>query len=170
MDLRRFSEKSSKTDLKFISISELLSDVSKNFEDYLNKLNISFELTDTVSEQVLIDEQRLKRTIRTLLLNAIDNTEQGEIKLGASISETEKRKILKVSVVDTGKGMSKSIVDDYLNAKRFSRVHKENIDSRVSISFYYINMICTKFKGRLAIQSREGHGTNVTLLFPVKIK
>ena len=114
---------------------------------------------------LLADGLRLKQILINLLGNAVKFTpEQGRISIDASAAGEG---FVRVSVADTGIGMSPEEVDTALRPfgqidSAFNKRHEGT-----GLGLPIAHALTRMHGGDLSIDSRKGHGTRVTLTLPV---
>jgi nitrogen-specific signal transduction histidine kinase len=92
-----------------MDINEIIKDVYGEIKTGIDKkgLGLDMELSDEVG-LTWLDPDRIKQALKNLLSNAIKfNRERGNIKISSSRERTDNRDFIKVTVEDTGMGISK---------------------------------------------------------------
>jgi signal transduction histidine kinase len=112
------------------------------------------------------DEQRIAQVILNLLGNAIKFTEQGEVKVGATIS----KETFLVSVSDTGPGLSeadqKKIFEEFHQAEDSNTREKGGTGLGLSISKKIVEM----HGGRIWVESTLGKGSTFWFTLPIRVE
>ncbi|RZK17317.1 MAG: HAMP domain-containing histidine kinase [Pedobacter sp.] len=141
-----------------ISIRKEIEDIYEDLGDRIADKNIGYELN-------LAEDFRFignKALIHTLLVNIINNAikynvEGGLIKLeGKSINQT-----YTLTVTDSGLGMSKELLENVFD--RFIRGNTE--ENGFGLGLAIVQSIAKFHKIDLDIQSEEGKGTSISLIF-----
>ncbi len=122
---------------------------------------LNFDFSGPPSAMVLLDRKEILRTISNLLNNAIESLEAPGTVTLALRSGTREVAIL---ISDSGKGIPPDLMDR-LGRERISQ-GKESSESGSGIGVLHAAKTVESLGGRFQIQSRIGHGTMVTLLFP----
>ena len=105
------------------------------------------------------DKNRLKQVLINLIDNALKYTKQGDV-IGVSITKADK--FAKVTISDNGSGIA---AEDLSSIK--TRFYKGRGAVRGSgIGLAVVNEIIEKHGGELAIKSKVGRGTDVTVTLP----
>jgi signal transduction histidine kinase len=112
------------------------------------------------------DEQRIAQLILNLLGNAIKFTEQGEVKVEATISN----ETFLVSVFDTGPGLSeadqKKIFEEFQQADESSTRKKGGTGLGLAISKKIVEM----HGGRIWVESTLGRGSTFWFTLPIRVE
>ncbi len=124
------------------------------------KVKLSFRFDDSLSDYIETDEARLKQVLINLIGNAIKFTDEGEISVQVTTTESisEKNQILFI-VKDTGIGVPESKMN--LLFDRFSQI---NADRNRKYGGTGLGLAISKrliegLGGRIWVQSKEGTGT-----------
>jgi signal transduction histidine kinase len=112
------------------------------------------------------DEQRIAQVILNLLGNAIKFTEQGEVKVEATVSN----ETFLVSVFDTGPGLSeadqKKIFEEFQQADESSTRKKGGTGLGLAISKKIVEM----HGGRIWVESTLGKGSTFWFTLPIRVE
>ena len=87
----------------------LLQEVTDNLQEKVAGKDVSLKIspaTMPASEVARTDPTRLRQVLVNLVDNALKFTERGSVTIGASITDTDARKLLVIEVTDTGIGMT----------------------------------------------------------------
>jgi two-component system sensor histidine kinase HydH len=145
---------------KSISIKAYLKDSLKLIERQASEANISIKTDfDSEIDEILIDPDRINQVLLNLYLNAIDSMNNG----GSLIVVLAKNSIkngIEIKVADTGTGISEGdlshIFDPYFTTKA----------SGTGLGLAIVHNIMEAHGGEIAIESRLGQGTGVTIFLP----
>lgn len=106
----------------------------------------------------------LRVLIYNFLMNAIKSTEQGEI----SVSIENASKGYTIKIRDTGVGMSKSMASYLITGKSRDEVeHLPKYKKGNGVGYQIIRNIIKLMKAKLVIESKEGIGTTVSVVFKI---
>jgi len=92
----------------WIDLSQIFSELSKvySFKARGKAMTFKIEISTSVPQKVLTDDERLKQLLSNLLDNAFNNTIEGEVTLSVSnLGEIDNKAVLAFKVEDTGKGI-----------------------------------------------------------------
>jgi signal transduction histidine kinase len=111
------------------------------------------------------DEQRLTQVLLNLVGNSIKFTDEGEVSLQVSASNSE----FLVSVTDTGPGISEAnqqnIMEEFQQADTSSTREKGGTGLGLAIAKHMVEM----HGGRLWVESRLGEGSTFSFTLPVRV-
>jgi len=108
------------------------------------------------------DSLRMEQILNNLISNAIKyNREGGKITIHASVEG----KNLKVSVEDTGVGISKTMQERLFT--KFYQTSSEHRGVGTGLGLYITKAIVEAHGGKIALKSEEGSGTKVTFEIPM---
>jgi len=126
------------------------------------KVRLLKDVPDDLSE-VLSDQDKLKQIIINLLSNALKFTEQGEVKLAATLENAS----LKITVSDTGIGIPADalgyIFDEFRQADGSSTRKHGGTGLGLSITRKLAHLL----GGKIDVQSVEGLGSTFTVTIPL---
>ncbi|MDH4011451.1 MAG: ATP-binding protein, partial [Desulfobacterales bacterium] len=112
------------------------------------------------------DEQRIAQVILNLVGNAIKFTDEGEVKIEATLS----KETFLVSVHDTGPGVKdadqQKIFDEFQQADGSSTRKKGGTGLGLSISKKIIDM----HGGRIWVESTRGKGSTFRFTLPIRVE
>lgn len=135
----------------------------------LNSANIKLKNIDiktNIAEDCIInaDKEMIITIIRNLLSNAIKYTpKDGNITI--SFSKTNSEWI--ISVKDSGKGISKELIERILGNEKISSVEGTNNEKGTGIGLSITKDFISAQNGKLIIKEFEGKGTEFTVKLPV---
>lgn len=145
--------------LFFDSIKSMIQNAIKN-----KNIKLFFKISNNVPTKLNGDEIKLKQVLMSVLINSIENTENGFIKvyIDAIVRYDVARLIIKIE--DTGKGMSlykiNSILDDNreLTKEEVSKLNKLDMDLKATIK------VIKLLGGSFNIKSTENKGSIFTIV------
>jgi two-component system aerobic respiration control sensor histidine kinase ArcB len=132
------------------------------------KLQFECDLPDTLPQYVIGDKTRLHRIALELVANALNFTEQGHVKLTASMVHHQNRAlILKLKVEDTGIGIAKEKQEDiYLQFKRLTPSH-QGLYKGIGLGLYIVKQFIDDLEGEIYVESTPQKGSVFTCLIPL---
>lgn len=145
---------------KSIQIQAFLKDSLKLIERQASEANISIKTDfDSEIDEILIDPDRINQVLLNLYLNAIDSMNNGG-SLTVMLAKNPKKKGIEIKVADAGTGISDDdlshIFDPYFTTKA----------SGTGLGLAIVHNIMEAHGGEIAIESRLGQGTGVTIFLP----
>jgi len=167
----------SKIDAKLIAPNYKGVDIEKCISELYNTLKVTVpedksidfyiikSTTDTLENDILTDEVKLKQILVNLLTNAIKFTNTGHVAFGYSIDKKEH--LLEFRIEDTGIGISKK--DLKVVFERFRRVDDDysillsGLGLGLSISKAYVEML----GGEIKVESVYGEGSVFKFTIPL---
>ncbi len=138
-------------------------------ELYLEKHNkkdhVSIILTTNFSKMVVLaDSGRVHRVLVNLLSNACKYTDQGSVCV--DVRYNEQAQTISLKVTDTGAGMSQEKVDNLFSGKD---VHDYQRKDSFGLGLAICKAILDKGNGTIQVQSRQGVGTVVNVVYKPKV-
>ena len=142
---------------KSIQIKAFLKDSLKLIERQASEANISIKTDfDSDVDEILIDPDRINQVLLNLYLNAIDSMNNGG-SLTVMLAKSPKKNGIEIKVSDTGKGITEGdlshVFDPYFTTKA----------SGTGLGLAIVHNIMEAHGGEIAIESRLGQGTGVTI-------
>jgi signal transduction histidine kinase len=156
---------SQKLDLKFSSVDlvTLLQECKYAFSDAVSKKGLMFNVSFEHQKIVINSDGSI---VHKVLCNIIDNsvkyTNKGEISI--IVSDTDESAVIKVK--DTGIGIPQESIDQIFEPFRqgsegLTRKY-EGMGLGLTITKKFVELI----DGKISIESEQGQGTTITLMFP----
>ncbi|MCR6544528.1 sensor histidine kinase [Dehalobacterium formicoaceticum] len=148
-----------------LDLVALAHGVIMSMEDLANNNNTTITFNKNSDDAIMIgDVDRMEQIIRNLLKNAINATENGNIKVTIDSNESD----ILFSIEDTGVGISPEelphIWDRFYRAK-----HQRNTDLEVKgtgLGLVIVNKLVKLQDGKIDVESQLGKGTIFRLSFP----
>ena len=155
----------SEFDLEAI-ISRLFKIYDEKIKVLDKDITIDYQLNN-LSPSIIIDGEKLEKSISYLLDNAIKFTQSGEVHLSCTLQDNQK---IKIFVKDTGSGISKEQQELIFN--RFNQV--DNSYTRKHSGAGIGLSLCSRYiklmKGNLKFESELGKGSTFHLTVPTQCK
>ena len=124
-------------------------------KDITFKTDISSDLPDTLYG----DKDKIKRIITNLLSNAIKYTESGSIELTIDCLNNKNKCNLRISVSDTGIGMSDEQVNNLFTRFYRAEEHKDSDIEGAGLGLSITRALVDLLGGKISVNSSEGIGT-----------
>ncbi|MCK4865045.1 MAG: response regulator [Gammaproteobacteria bacterium] len=173
LNLAKIESGNVRLSVETVNSSEVIMECFSLMEQMIESRNIkttcqcngkSISFTDTLSQKIFIhvDRIRFKQILLNLLSNAVKyNVDGGSITIACDILND----VLRISVIDTGKGISKEDQNELF--KSFSRLGEEN----GSIEGTGIGLVITKklvklMSGQIGVDSELNKGSTFWVEFP----
>ncbi len=137
-----------------LSIEETLALVKNELEE---KGIGCDKVLDNELPHVWFDPEQIKQVLINLIKNAAEATSEG----GITIVTEQNDDCIKVSIIDTGKGMSAETVENIFNP--FFTTKKKGTGLGLAVC----RKIIEDHVGKISVESREGKGTCITFTLPV---
>jgi signal transduction histidine kinase/DNA-binding response OmpR family regulator/ligand-binding sensor domain-containing protein len=172
LDFRKLDAQKDTLNLSVGDVIAFIKDICYSFTELANRKNINFSFSTSVPEiRMEFDSEKLRKIVFNLLSNAFKFTPVNgkiEVTLGLVQQMNDDKKLLKISVSDTGIG----IPDKDLNRifERFYRV--ENMDNGhqtgTGVGLHIVSEYVKLHQGYIGVESSIGKGSTFTVHIPVK--
>ncbi|WP_190314929.1 transporter substrate-binding domain-containing protein [Pantoea sp. M_9] len=153
---------------EWVRTNALLPPIVRVFEGLARQksLRLRSSLPATLPYEIFVDPLRFRQVLSNLVSNAIKFTEQGtiEVDLYISYGKSDEDARLRVSVEDTGRGMTEEEQADIFDPWVQARAGRAQSGSGLGLAIcaQLVNMM----GGEIMLRSRAGHGTKVTFEIP----
>lgn len=124
---------------------------------------IGYELDLDESHHVYTDSKWCRMMIRQIFSNAIKYSENGTIYVKSSLVNEQ----VQVQIKDEGRGISKKDLPRIFD-KGFTSTNYRNETTSSGIGLYLVNTVKENLGIQVEVISDEGHGTEVTFIFPTQ--
>lgn len=124
---------------------------------------IGYELDLDESHHVYTDSKWCRMMIRQIFSNAIKYSENGTIYVKSSLINEQ----VQVQIKDEGRGISKKDLPRIFD-KGFTSTNYRNETTSSGIGLYLVNTVKENLAIQVEVVSDEGHGTEVTFIFPTQ--
>lgn len=134
-----------------------------------NQVAIGLSIESNPSWLYQVPVGAIRRIVMNIFGNALKYTQQGTVKvsLGQELVfiQGRKKRAVKLTVQDTGKGISKS----YLQAGLYEPFSQEDsLAAGTGLGLSMVKKIVSHLRGRISIKSEVGVGTTVTVVLPLE--
>ena len=178
MDLSKLQAKQIKLDNRKIDVLSKLTEIYYLYvvEDNYIKPNVEFKLDISAIGEVRVvsDEKRFSQIFTNLIDNAIKYTEEGSIGLFAEVKtieyslsgKIEARKILYISVADTGIGIKREEINEIFE-------HFRTIDDKIKLyrgtglGLAIVQELLKIYNWEINVESTLGKGSKFTIKIPL---
>ena len=126
-------------------------------------LDIATHIAPTVPRSVLVDEERVRQVLLSLVGNAVNYTSQGSVQVRVDWQGTAGRGTLAVDVIDTGIGIAPE--DQEAIFERFSQVETDRPGAvrGTGLGLSISRRLVTQMGGRISVDSAVGRGSTFGL-------
>jgi len=132
----------------------------------INKNNeLQVEIDSRLPEIVVSDKLRLEQVLMNLLNNALKFTENGMIRIEASLPEPSTPKIIKISVSDTGIGISENNQDRLFNKFQQLENNMAGLSGGSGLGLYICKHLISYMGGDIGVESKPGEGSTFWFTF-----
>ena len=150
------------------TVLDVLQSVAKPHGEK-NRNQVKFAVADALGV-MRSDETRLRQSLLNLISNACKFTEEGEVTLSATCSESDGVEWIEFAVSDTGIGMTQAqmdkIFDDFTQAEAETTAKFGGTGLGLSITKQLVEMM----GGELSVGSEEGVGSTFTIKVPREVR
>lgn len=166
LDLAKIESGKMELSITPVSLPELLERVQRMMSSLIHKKTQKLEIKISSDFPVIYtDERKIQQIILNLLSNAIKFTpEEGSIKI--EVTYDEEKQVLKVSVIDTGIGISKkdqqAIFEPFRQADSSYTREYQGTGLGLALVKQFVGMQ----GGKIWVESDVGQGANFTFLIP----
>lgn len=146
-----------------------LSDMVKQVTGVLETIarQKGLQLVNTIDPAMQIHQfhEPLRIVIYNLIMNAINFSEKGEIRIGAALHED---KTASITVADEGAGMTPEQIQHIMNDEYI--ISSANMDNKKGhgLGYLIIKDLLKMLGGRIDISSARGQGTKVSIILPAE--
>ena len=132
----------------------------------INK-EISFEVTiNPENASIRFSKNKLLQIVGNLISNAIKFTPiNGKVTTDLDLHESDMGKTLKISVTDTGVGLSKTSIDNILNASQGTTAGTQG-EKGYGFGLSMVKHLVDSLDGKMEIVSTEGEGAKFEIILP----
>ncbi len=140
--------------------NKMLNSLIGTCTEKANEKGLSVNVTyhDDIPFTLLGDEERIQEVLSSILTNAWEYTESGEISIDIRFNVTNNRGILMVLVRDTGPGIPDEILETVFSSLDHIHNHTADANKGVGLGLTLASNICEQMHATLAIQNRPNGG------------
>lgn len=148
---------------KLVSLKDIIDSAIILNEIYMKQAKINIFRNYDSKTLLLCDETHIIEVINNILRNSIEAIgKNGEIRVAIGTS----KKFFFIKIQDTGMG----IPSDKISSVFLPFFTTKNKDSNLGLGLSYCYNVMKKHNGCIEISSKVGHGTEVSLYFPIHRK
>ncbi|MDO5969584.1 two-component regulator propeller domain-containing protein [Flavivirga aquimarina] len=151
------------------TLGNFMYPATEAFENYATEKNINFFYkVNSPNEEIVLDVEKVERIIYNLLSNSFKNTPpNGNISVESDIIKQSNKKIIKIDVIDNGKGIPEENLKDIF--ERFYQLGDN--DEKISgggIGLAFCKSITDLLGGTISVKSTPFSETRFSILIPSK--
>ena len=145
-----------------VSLPSLIAEVVNEQKRYFIRKKVYPEVRIDLNMSVKSDRKWLKFIVEQLLVNAIKYTEGENKKVIILAYENSKGKVLEVK--DQGVGIPKNDIRRVFEPF-YTGENGRKFGESTGMGLYLVNEICKKLEHQIEIESRQGEGTTIRIIF-----
>jgi two-component system sensor histidine kinase CreC len=145
------------------NVSELIYEVTEDFKAIANSKKVEFKVNSDTELSLVADTFLLKQALSNLVKNALEYSPSNGL---IEITAHKDKSSIALSVADEGPG-----IPDYAKSKIFDRFYstpKPSGGNSSGLGLCFVKEIMSLHLGSVVVESSEGNGTIMTLLFTNK--
>ena len=142
------------------NVSELIYEVTEDFKAIANSKKVEFKVNSDTELSLVADTFLLKQALSNLVKNALEYSPSNGL---IEITAHKDKSSIALSVTDEGPG-----IPDYAKNKIFDRFYstpKPSGGNSSGLGLCFVKEIMSLHLGSVVVESSEGKGTTMTLLF-----
>lgn len=143
-------------------INEIIKKIQKEIAISVKRkgINFVFDPDETIPPETVFDGDLIKEALTNIIVNSINSTEKGSVTVTTSFKKTD----IKVTVKDTGGGITKEELPYVFDPVKLMKLKNE-----VCLGLAISKEIIRKHNGKIWIESVFGKGTTVSFTIPCVI-
>ncbi|NVN17347.1 response regulator [Muricauda sp. HICW] len=151
-------------------LSQLIADTATDFEEMQSKKGVSLQLkvSEDLKTPIINDPFRIRQILSNLIGNAFKFTDEGYVKVTATVVEKSKSKWAKIEVEDTGIGIpvekQEAIFQEFIQAGESTEKKQIGYGLGLTISKKLTELL----DGTLSLSSEVNKGSTFTVEIPVE--
>ena len=146
---------------EYISVYDSIVSITTSFKKQIERKKLELLLPESQNISLRTDIHQFRRVILNILENAIKYTDTGIIKI--DIRETKNS--IEITIKDNGIGIAPKDVP-FVFDRFYKAEHSRSDLSGSGLGLSIVARIMDQLKGSITLESEEGVGTSVTLIFP----
>lgn len=150
----------------------LFNEVKALTQNYIKdkNINLSVNINKNVPERLSGDDVRLKQVIMAVLINSVENTTSGFIKVKVdSITRYDVARLI-IEIEDSGKGMDLDKINSILGQSRDLNLEETRKIDKLDVDLPTAIKIIKLLNGYINIKSKEKKGTIFTIVLDQRYK
>jgi len=170
LDFRKLDVHKDTLNISVGDVVAYIKDICYSFTELANQKSINFSFSTSVSElRMEFDPEKIKKIMSNLLSNAFKFTpNSGKIEVNMSLIQqlTEDKKMLKITVSDSGIGIPAKDLDRIF--ERFYRVENPENGNQTGtgVGLHIVGEYVKLHEGVIGVESQLGKGSTFTVMIP----
>jgi signal transduction histidine kinase len=163
LNVSRIEQGRLKIEMVKLDPRQIIDEVVKELKVEADKKNLQLHSQAIGKYEITADVARLKQALINLVGNAVKYTVSGSVE----VKLQEKKGKVEIKIIDTGIGMSAQ--DRERLFQKFYRVRNEKTKNIIGtgLGLWITKQIVEMMRGQIYVDSIEGVGTQVSILFPM---
>ena len=155
LDLARIEKGHLQLSMEQVSLHDIFKECHSMVSPLAEHNNLSLNFSTGTNSYVIADHTRLKQVMLNLLSNAIKyNVSNGSVSLKV---EQKENGIIRICVIDTGKGISEELLPDVFQA--FNRLNAESNIEGTGIGLSISKQLVEMMNGTIGVTSKINQGS-----------
>lgn len=163
LELAQLKEKLNLSNLKPVSVADVLEEVTKQFQPAAQAKGLSLDVEIQTRPTMLAQRAHLRSLWSNLLDNALHYTSSGWVRVTLS----EKNGLITSQVTDTGIGISTEEVASIFQEFHRSESARTLVPLGTGLGLAIVDQIVKIYRGSIQVDSAPGQGTTFTVCLPV---
>ena len=166
-DLNELSKAESNTltnNFKKQNLNNIVEETISLFQNKIINSSVTYSYVhdNSISSTILIDEQKLRYILINLLYVSSTLSESGEITVKSRVVSNNK---IRITISDTGKGLSQEILDKFFEPFTISRLDEFKNSSVTGLSLTLVRNYVNFLGGDITVSGEAGEGINFNFTF-----
>ena len=150
-----------------VDLTKVISEIVDIFEPYARHKGVAIRtsIAEDVPVSIAADRLRLRQVVANILKNAVNFSDQGEVRILAN----REQRALVVRIEDDGVGMSESRLKEVLEFDISRQLPRRELEGGMGIGLAICRRLVRLMGGTMQIESAEGFGSVVELRLPLTV-
>lgn len=169
IDFRKITQRQLPLQVQLVDLKPVVENIFESFRIECKKRDLDFSFNYLLNENVYADSKKVEKILWNLLANAIKFTpDSGKVWLHIESLTQENKKLLRLEIGDTGKGMNEMEKDRIFN--RYYQIRKSDSikfdGSGIGLSI--VNDLVELHRGKISVETEPEKGSKFTVLLPAE--
>lgn len=144
-------------------VTELLSIQAEN-----KSIKLSYSIEDSLARVIIADPNRIRQIVINLVGNALKFTHKGNIHAQAFVCTENENSMVRVSVIDTGIGISEAAQKKIFNAFTQEDASSTRKYGGTGLGLTICHQLVALMGGEIDLESKVGEGSTFSFTFPLR--